>query len=93
MPTITIDLTDAQMKSLEYVAVSPDQWVENAVLVRAELATDEIINLLIKHCNQNNVQIASGEDAQVTQAYTLGVVRTAQAEADAIIAANGVTPA
>ena len=31
------------------------------------------------HCNANNIAIAVGEDAQIIQAYELGVVKT-QAE-------------
>jgi hypothetical protein len=29
------------------------------------------------HCNENEIALAVGQDAQVTQAYTLGVVGTA----------------
>jgi hypothetical protein len=28
------------------------------------------------HCNANGITIATGEDAQITQAFTLGVVKT-----------------
>ena len=29
----------------------------------------------MKHCNANDIQIASGEDAQITQAFDLKVVQ------------------
>jgi len=85
MPDITITVTDTEMKSLEYVAVSPSDWVDNAATNRARIAKDEIIAKLVAHCNENSIALAVGEDAQVTQAYDLGVVDTA-----ANVAANAV---
>ena len=72
--TYTITVSDTEHKSLEYAAVSPLEWADNAVSNRARIAKDEIISLLIAHCNANNIALAVGEDAQVTQAYDLGVV-------------------
>lgn len=77
MPDITVSLTDTENKSLEYAAVSVQEWADNALMNRARIAKDEIIDKLVKHCNANGVALAVGEDAQVTQAYTLGVVDTA----------------
>ena len=77
MTTITIELTDTQTKSLEYAATSPHDWAENAVTERARVAKEEIIAKLVEHCNANEIALAVGEDAQVTQAYDLGVVDTA----------------
>lgn len=73
--TYTITVSDTEHKSLEYAAVSPSDWADNAVSNRARIAKDEIISLLVAHCNANNVALAVGEDAQVTQAYDLGVVQ------------------
>ena len=84
MPDITISITDTEKKALEYVMLDISEWTDNAVTNRARIAKDEIISLLVAHCNANSVAIATGEDAQVTQAYTLGVVKTAvQQNADA----------
>jgi len=74
---ITITLTNTEYKALEYAVYSPQDWADNALQNRARIAKDEIISLLVKHCNENNVQLATGEDAQITQAYDLGVVKTA----------------
>lgn len=73
----TITLTDTEKKSMEYVCVDVDEWITNSAQNRARKAKESIIALLITHCNANSVAIAVGEDAQVTQAYTLGVVKTA----------------
>ena len=78
MPDITVSLTDTENKSLEYVTTSIQDWADNALKNRARIAKDEIISLLVTHCNANSVAIATGEDAQVTQAYSLGVVKTAE---------------
>lgn len=84
MPDITVSLTDTENKALEYAAVSVQDWADNALTNRARIAKDEIIALLVAHCNANGVALAVGEDAQVAQAYDLGVVRTAaQVNADA----------
>ena len=77
MANYTITLTDTETKSLEYVAASNQDWIDNAVKNRARIAKDEIISINTAHCNKNSIAIAVGEDAQVTQAYTLGIVKTA----------------
>lgn len=72
----TITLTDTEKKSIEFVAVDPLEWIKNATLNRARVAKEKIIALNTAHCNTNSISIAVGEDAQVEQAYTLGVVKT-----------------
>ena len=84
MPDITVTLTDTENKAMEYAALSVQDWADNALTNRARIAKDEIIALLVAHCNANDVALAVGEDAQVAQAFDLGVVRTAaQVNADA----------
>lgn len=75
MPTLTVTVTDTEQKCLEYAALSPSDWADNAVTNRARIAKDEIISQLVKHCNENSITLATGEDAQVTQAFDLGVVQ------------------
>ena len=87
MVDITVSLTDTENKCMEYAASSPQDWADNALTNRARIAKDEIIAALVAHCNANNVAIATGEDAQVTQAFDLKVVKTA-AEANAEAEAN-----
>lgn len=78
MANITVTLTDTQTKCLEYAAYSVQDWCDNAIHNRARIAQEEIIDALVAHCNANGVTIATGVDAQVTQAYSLGVVDTAK---------------
>ena len=77
MPDITVSLTDTENKSMEYAAKSVQDWADNALKNRARIAKEEIIAKLVAHCNANDVTIATGEDAQVTQAFDLGVVSAA----------------
>ena len=77
MPSITIELTNTELKCMEYAALSPQDWADNAVTNRARIAEDEIVAALVAHCNANEIAIATGKDAQIAQAFELGVVKTA----------------
>jgi len=77
MAEIKVTLTDTELKCLEYAAAVPQDWADNALTNRARIAKDEIIAALVTHCNANSVAIATGEDAQVTQAFDLKVVKKA----------------
>ena len=44
MTTYTITLTDAEVKAMEYVAFSVQDWADNALQNRARIAMDEIYN-------------------------------------------------
>ena len=74
----TITLTDTEKKSMESITADVKEWITNAAINRARQAKDEIIAALITHCNNNSITIATGEDAQVTQAFDLKVVKTAK---------------
>lgn len=77
MPDITITLTDTQYKGLEYVALSPEDWAENAVTERARIANDEIVQLTVQYCLDNSIQIPSTREEIVAYAFANGVVKTA----------------
>lgn len=82
MADYTITLTETEVKSLEYVAADVDEWITNAAQNRARIAKEQIIALLVSHCNKNSIAIETGEDAQVAQAYTLGIVSKAEADGE-----------
>lgn len=79
MADYTITLTETEVKSMEYVMADVDEWITNAAQNRARMAKEEIIALLVSHCNANSIAIQTGEDAQVAQAYELGIVSKAVA--------------
>jgi hypothetical protein len=76
MPDYTVTLTDSEDKSLSYAAYAQQDWIDNAIKTRCRIAINEIIAKNMAHCNANGITIATGEDAQITQAFTLGVVKT-----------------
>ena len=78
----TITLTDTEKKAMEHICADVDDWITNAATNRARIAIDEIVAKLVEHCNANDIALAVGRDAQVTQAYDLGVVSAATDEVD-----------
>lgn len=76
--TITIEITDAEYRCLEYIALDPSDFMDNAATVRAQVAKDEILYLLMAHCNEKSIALATGEAAQIEQAYSLKVIKTAK---------------
>lgn len=87
MPDITITLTDTQYKGLEYVALSPQDWAENAVTERCRIANDDIVDLTVKHCLDNGIQVPATREAIVQYAFDNDIVKTVavrQAEAEAV---------
>ena len=74
MTSITVKLTDTEYKAMQFIAMSPQEWVDNSVKNRARKAIDSICEILIEHCNENSIAIAIGKEAQVAQAYELGLV-------------------
>lgn len=85
MPSITVELTDTQLKGLEYAAVSPQDWADNALTNRARIANDEVIKIVVDHCLNNGIQIPATREAIVAYGFDNDIVKTAavrQAEAD-----------
>lgn len=82
MPDITITLTDAQYKGLQFAANSPQEWAENALENRCRQANDEIVKIYTNRALDEGVQIPTTREAIITDAFTRGWVQTA-AEVDA----------
>lgn len=80
MPEIKINITDTEEKCLDTIMVGIGTWADNVVTNRARIVQDEILTDLLKHCNENSIAMATGVDAQITQAYAVGVANTATTE-------------
>tara|TARA_B100000424_G_scaffold243860_1_gene213747 strand:+ start:3778 stop:4014 length:237 start_codon:yes stop_codon:yes gene_type:complete len=74
MADYTITLTDTEVKAMKTVMVDIDDWITNAATNRARIAKEDILAINMAHCNANNIALATGEDAQVQQAYDLKLV-------------------
>jgi len=88
--TITIELTDTQFKGLEYAALSPQEWADNAVTERCRIANDEIVDITVKHCLDNGIQVPATREAIVAYAFDNDIVKTVavrNAEAEAALPA------
>ena len=78
MPDITVSITDTEEKALNYICVGIATYTDNFITNRARKAIDEIVALNTAHCNANGISIGVGVTAQVDQAYSLGVIKTAE---------------
>ena len=79
MPDITVTISDTEQKCLQHdIADDLDVWADAIIKNKANVIKSQIITMLVAHCNENDIAIATGEDAQITQAYDLGIVRTAK---------------
>jgi hypothetical protein len=86
MPSITVELTDTQLKGLEYAAVSPQDWADNALTNRARIANDEIVQLAVAYYLDNGIQTPATREEIIADAFAKGIVKTAavrQEEAEA----------
>jgi hypothetical protein len=64
---ITITLTEAEAKALAYVALSPQEWAENAVHERARIAIEEIFQIEVQRmlADPNTTEIPADREAVV----------------------------
>ena len=73
MAKYEIELTDTEDKAMSYSALSNLEWIQHAAKNKARKCKERIIAANVAHCNANGVTIATGEDAQVTQAFDLKI--------------------
>ena len=68
----TISLTEAQEKAISYVS-DVQMWIEDAAVGLSNHEKKLILSNLIEYCNDDNIKIATGESAQIDQAFSLGI--------------------
>lgn len=74
MADYTITLTDTETKALLTHCVDIDEWLTNFAQATASKVVKRITTELIEHCNANDIAIATGVDAQISQALELKVI-------------------
>jgi hypothetical protein len=77
MPDITVTLTDTQLKGLEYCALDPQEWADNALTNRARIANEEIIQMYTTRALDEGVAIPATRELIVADAFTRGWAQTA----------------
>ena len=71
----TVGITTGEYKSLQYVMVDQNDWIENAIKNRARIASDEIVNLYTQFkINKGEAITAVGTTAIIEAAYTEGII-------------------
>ena len=76
--TYTITITDAEDKALHVVAMSAQDWIDNAVHERCRIAIDEIVALTVEKCLETGTQLPGTKDDIVMLAVQRGWVKTAE---------------
>ena len=85
MATYTITLTDAEVKAMEYVAFSVQDWADNALQNRARIAMDEIYDAEVARMTADPAitSIPADKEAVVLAAdIKSAAVRQAESEAE-----------
>ena len=85
MTQYTIELTDAEVKAMEYVALSVQDWADNALQNRARQAMDEIYDSEVARmtADPDITSIPADKEAVVLAAdIKSAAVRNAEAEAE-----------
>jgi len=77
MATLSVEITDTELKAMEYIAASPQDWADNAVSNRARIATEEIVGIYTARALDEGVQIPATRELIVADAFTRGWVQTA----------------
>ena len=84
MTTYTLTLSDAEDKALHVVALSAQDWIDNAVHERCRLAIDEIVNDEVQRKLDAGEPITgSKEDIVIAADIESAAERQARLEAEA----------
>jgi len=87
MATYTVTLTEAEDKALHVVAMSAQEWIDNAVHERCRLAIDEIVNAEVQRKLAAGESITGSKDDIVMAANVESAVEK-QARLEAEMLAN-----
>lgn len=87
MATYTITLSDAENKALGVVALSQQDWIDNAVHERCRIAIDEIVNAEVQRKLAAGESI-SGSKEDIVNAADIESAAERQARVEAEMAAQ-----
>lgn len=85
--TYTITLSDAEDKALNSIAVSAQDWIDNAVHNRCRIAIEDIVAAEVERITATGGTI-SGSKEDIVNAAPIKSAAQRQAEADAEFAAQ-----
>lgn len=70
-----ITLDSAQAQAFTSVAVSTQEWIQNAATARADIAVDNVVNICVAKCLETGTPIPSTKAEMVALAFAEGWVR------------------
>ena len=76
MPSYTVTVTDVQDLALNSQMVGVGTYINKVIESQIVFAQKAIQANLLEYCNTNNVAMAVGIDAQVQQAFDVGIAHT-----------------
>lgn len=76
MPSYTVTVTDVQDLALNSQMVGVGTYINTVIESQIVFAQKAIQSDLLEYCNANNVAMAVGIDAQVQQAFDVGIAHT-----------------
>ena len=85
MATYTITLSDAEDKALAYIALSQQDWIDNAVHERCRIAIEEIVSAEVQRKLAANEPITGTKD-DIVLAADIKSAAERQAEYEASLA-------
>lgn len=88
MTTYTITLSAAEEKALNFVAISADYWIQNAVHERCRIAIEEIVAAEVQRITASGGSI-SGTKEDIVNSAPIKSLAERQAEYEAQIAQQG----
>ena len=74
----TVSLNATEEQAMRYVAMNPQEWIDNVVKNRARIAIDEIVALYTKRALDEGIQIPTTRSDIVKDAYAREWVMSAQ---------------
>jgi hypothetical protein len=77
MKTYSIELTDLEELAFQYAAVNTQEWTENVVKHRCQIALDEIITTVAPKYLSEGIQMPTTQIEVVRDAYERGWIQTA----------------
>ena len=77
MKTYSVELTDLEELAFQYAAINTQEWAENAIKHRCQIALDEIIATVAPKYLIEGIQIPTTQIEVVQDAYQRGWIQTA----------------
>jgi hypothetical protein len=77
MKTYSVELTELEELAFQYAAINTQEWVENSVKHRCQIALDEIIGVVATKYLTEGIQMPTTQLEVVQDAYQRGWIQTA----------------